>query len=85
MGILTRIGRAPGVRRLVKKPGSPAVTWENPDEEDGDPLWCASCRREVLFGEPRCRRCGGQALTAEELARRSGELPPRPGYGPTDW
>ena len=85
MGIVTRIGRAPGVRRLVKRQDTPAVVREDPDHEDRDPLWCASCRREVLFGEPRCRHCGGQAVTALELARRSGDLPPRPGSGPADW
>ena len=85
MGIITRLGRAPGVRRLVKKHDSPAVTWEDPDREDRDPLWCASCGREVLFGAPSCRHCGGPAVTSDELARRSGDLPPRPGRGPTDW
>ncbi len=85
MGIITRIGRAPGVRRLVKRHDSPAVIRENPDELDRDPLWCASCGREVLFGEPSCRHCGGVAVTADELARRSGDLPPRSGRGPTDW
>jgi hypothetical protein len=85
MGIITRIGRTPGVRRLVKKQDSPAVVRENPDDEERDPLWCASCRREVLFGEPRCRQCGGQAVTADELARRSGDLPPVSGRGPADW
>jgi predicted RNA-binding Zn-ribbon protein involved in translation (DUF1610 family) len=85
MGIITRIGSAPGVRRLVKKHESPAVIRENPDEEDRDPLWCASCGREVLFGEPRCRHCGGVAVTADEQARRNGDLPRHPGSGPTDW
>jgi hypothetical protein len=85
MGIITRIGRAPGVRRLVKRPDSPAVVREDPDDLDRDPRWCADCRREVLFEEPRCRRCGGPAVTAHELARRSGDLPPRAGSGPTDW
>ena len=85
VGIITRIGRAPGVRRLVKKHDSPAVTWEDPDREDRDPLWCASCGREVLFDAPSCRHCGGAAVTSDELARRSGDLPPRPGSGPTDW
>ena len=85
MGIITRIGRAPGIRNLVKKLDSPAVNREDPDNEDRDPLWCADCRREVLFDAPRCRHCGGPAVTSEELARRSGDLPPRPGRGPTDW
>ncbi|HEX4428928.1 MAG TPA: hypothetical protein VHZ96_06645 [Frankiaceae bacterium] len=85
MGIITRIGRAPGVRRLVKKHDSPGVIRENPDEEDREPLWCTDCGREVLFEEPRCRHCGGAAVTANELAHRAGDLPPRPGSGPTDW
>jgi hypothetical protein len=85
MGVITRIGRTPGIRRLIKRQDSPAVVREDPDEEDRDPLWCASCRREVLFGEPRCRNCGGLAVSAHELARRSGDLPARPGHGPTDW
>lgn len=85
MGIITRIGRAPGVRRLVKKPESPGVVREDPDEEDREPLWCAGCRREVLFGVARCRDCGGEPVTASELARRSGNLPPPPGRGPADW
>jgi hypothetical protein len=85
MGIITRMGRAPGIRRLVKKHDSPGVIREDPDEWDRDPLWCASCGREVLFEEPRCRHCGGEAVTAIELARRSGDLPRHPGSGPTDW
>jgi hypothetical protein len=85
MGIIARMGTAPGVRRLIKKHDSPAAVRENPDEEDRDPLWCASCRREVLFEEPRCRHCGGVAVTADELARRSGDLPRQPGSRPTDW
>jgi predicted RNA-binding Zn-ribbon protein involved in translation (DUF1610 family) len=84
MGIITRMGRAPGIRRLVKKHDSPGVIREDPDELERDPLWCVSCGREVLFDEPRCRQCGGQAVTADELARRSGDLP-RTGRGPTDW
>ncbi len=85
MGIITRMGSAPGIRRLVRKHESPAVTRENPDEHDGDPLWCASCGREVLFAEPRCRQCGGVAVTADELAFRSGDRPRHPGDGPADW
>jgi hypothetical protein len=85
MGIITRLGGAPGIRRLVKRQNAPAVIRENPDDEDWDPQWCADCRREVLFSEPRCRHCGGQAVTTLELARRSGDLPTRPGSGPADW
>jgi hypothetical protein len=85
VGIITRIGRAPGVRRLVRKQESPALTREDPDREDREPLWCADCGREVLFEAPRCRHCGGPAVTSSELARRSGNLPPRPGSGPADW
>ncbi len=85
MGIITRMGRAPGIRRLVKKHESPGVIREDPDELDRDPLWCAGCKREVLFDEPECRHCGGPAVTADELARRSGDLPRHPGRGPADW
>jgi len=85
VGIITRVGRAPGIRRLVKKHDSPSVVREAPEEEDRDPLWCAGCRREVLFDATRCPHCGGQAVTATELARRSGNLPTRPGSGPADW
>lgn len=85
MGIITRLGRAPGVRRLVKKHEAPGVVREDPDEEDRDPRWCAECGREVLFEATRCRHCGGEAVTANELARRSGDLPSPPGRGPTDW
>ncbi len=85
MGIITRMGRAPGIRRLVKKHDSPGVIREDPDLEDRDPLWCADCRREVLFDELRCRQCGGLAVTAGELARRAGDLPRHPGRGPSDW
>lgn len=85
MSIITRLGNAPGVRRLVKKHDSPGVIRENPDEEDREPLWCANCGREVLFEQPRCRHCGGTAVTADELSRRAGDLPPKSGKGPTDW
>jgi hypothetical protein len=85
VGIITRIGRAPGVRRFVKKPDSPGVSRENPDDEDWDPLWCADCRREVLFGAARCPHCDGDAVTANELARRSGDRPTPPGTGPAEW
>jgi hypothetical protein len=85
MGIITRIGSAPGVRRLVRKLEAPAVIRENPDDEDRDPLWCANCGREVLFAQASCRHCGGTAVTANELARRAGDLPPKPGAGPTAW
>lgn len=85
VGIITRIGRAPGVRRLVKKLDSPAVTREDPHDGDWDPLWCASCGREVLFEAPRCPHCGGPAVTGNELARRRGDLPASPGSGPTAW
>ena len=85
MGIITRIGSAPGVRRFVKKQNTPAESRENPDEEERDPRWCAGCGREVLFEAERCRHCGGEALNANELARRSGDLPAPPGRGPSDW
>jgi hypothetical protein len=85
MGIITRIGRAPGVRRLVRKPNAPGEVRESPDDEERDPRWCADCRREVLFDMPRCRHCGGEPVTGTELARRSGDLPAPPGTGPADW
>lgn len=85
MGVVVRIARAPGIRRLVKKHDSPGESRESPDERDGEPLWCASCRREVLFGAASCPQCGGEALTAHQLARRSGDLPSRPDSGPTAW
>jgi predicted RNA-binding Zn-ribbon protein involved in translation (DUF1610 family) len=85
VGIITQIGRAPGVRRLVRKPAAPAEVRESPDDEDRDPRWCASCRREVLFEMTRCPQCGGEPVTGTELARRDGSLPPPPGAGPTSW
>lgn len=85
MGIITRLGRTPGLRRLVERHESPEVVREDPDEAERDPRWCAGCGREVLFQATRCRHCGGEALTANELARRSGLLPPPAGSGPTDW
>jgi hypothetical protein len=85
VGIITRIGSAPGLRRLVRKPNAPAVAREDPDEEPRDPRWCADCRREVLFEMDRCRHCGGEAVTANELARRAGNLPRSPGTGAADW
>lgn len=85
MGLITRMGRAPGVRRLVKKHDSPAESRVDPDEEEREPLWCARCLREVLFEASRCPDCGGEAVTANELARRSGDLPTPPGRGPADW
>lgn len=85
MGIITRIGSAPGVRRLVRRPPAPGEVRESPDDDDRTPLWCVECRREVLFGLPRCGDCGGAAVSAEELARRTGALPPPAGRGPSDW
>jgi hypothetical protein len=85
MGIITRIGRAPGVRRLVRKPNAPGEVRESPDDEEWDPRWCAGCGREVLFDAPRCPHCGGEPLSATELARRAGDLPPPAGSGPTSW
>jgi hypothetical protein len=82
VGLITRIGRAPGVRRLVRKRDGDGVVIESPDPEDRDPSWCADCGREVLLGLARCLQCGGVPLTAAELARRRGDLPPPPGRGP---
>jgi predicted RNA-binding Zn-ribbon protein involved in translation (DUF1610 family) len=85
VGLITRIGRAPGVRRLVRRREGDGVVIESPDPEDSDPRWCAACGREVLLGLARCPQCGGAALTATELARRSGDLPSPPGRGPSSW
>jgi hypothetical protein len=85
VGIITRIGRAPGVRRLVRKPNAPGVVQENPDDEDREPMWCANCRREVLFELTRCPHCGGDPVTGTELTRRAGDLPAPPGASPTAW
>jgi hypothetical protein len=84
VGIITRIGNAPGVRRLVKRQQQPGEVRENPDPDDREPVWCADCRREILFDLAQCPDCGGPAVSAEELARRTGGLP-RTGIGPTDW
>jgi len=84
VGIITRIGNAPGVRRLVRRQQTPGEVRESPDDDDRVPMWCADCRREVLFESPRCPDCGGAAVTAEELARRTGGVP-RTGISPTDW
>ncbi|MEO7982014.1 MAG: hypothetical protein ABI807_14125 [Sporichthyaceae bacterium] len=85
MGLITRIGRAPGVRRLVRKRVGDGVVAESPDPEDLDPRWCGDCEREVLLGFATCLACGGEPLTAVEPARRSGDAPPPPGHGPTSW
>jgi hypothetical protein len=85
MGLITQIGRAPGVRRLVRKRDGTGVVTESPDPEDRDSLWCAACGREVLLGLASCLHCGGPATTAAELARRRGDLPPLPGRGPSSW
>jgi len=85
VGLITRIGRAPGVRRLVRRREGDGVVTESPDPEDRDPRWCAVCEREVLLGLARCLHCGGTPLTAAELARRRGDLPPSPGRGPSSW
>ncbi len=85
VGLITRIGRAPGVRRLVRKREGDGVVAESPDPEERDPRWCAACGREVLLGVARCLHCGGAPLTGAELARRSGDAPPSPGHGPASW
>ena len=85
VGLIIRIGRAPGVRRLVRKRDGAGVVSESPDPEDRDPRWCADCGREVLLGIDTCLHCGGSPLTGAEQARRRGDLPPPPGRGPTSW
>jgi hypothetical protein len=85
VGIITRIGRAPGVRRFVRRADAPGEVRESPDDEDWTPMWCSGCGREVLFDLPRCPHCGGEPLSSTELARRAGDLPSPPGRGPTDW
>ena len=84
MGVITRIGNAPGLRRLVRRRPTQGEVYENPDDEDREPLWCLDCRREILFDLERCPDCGGSAVTTEELARRTGSYQ-RPGPGPADW
>jgi hypothetical protein len=85
VGLITQIGRAPGVRRLVRRRVGDGVVTESPDPEDRDPRWCAGCGREVLLGLTRCLQCGGEPRTAAELARGRGDLPPPPGRGPASW
>jgi hypothetical protein len=85
VGLITRIGRAPGVRRLVRRREGDGVVTESPDPEDSDPRWCAACGREVLLGLARCLHCGGAPRTAADLARQRGELPQPPGRGPASW
>jgi hypothetical protein len=85
MSIISRIGSSPGVRRLARRPEAPGEVRESPDNEDRDPLWCAGCRREVLFDGLQCRHCGGQPMSLTELARQSGDLPTSPGRGPGSW
>src|SRR4051794_33690484 len=85
VGIITRIGSAPGVRRLVRRSPAPGEVRVSPDDEDVSPAWCADCRREVLFGLSHCGDCGGPALSAEELARRTGGVPPSKRTGPASW
>jgi hypothetical protein len=84
MGLITRIGQAPGVRRLVRRREGDGVVTESPDPEDRDPRWCGTCGREVLLGLARCLHCGGQPTTAADLAQRHGDRPP-PGRGPASW
>jgi hypothetical protein len=85
VGLITRIGRAPGVRRLIRRHERDGVVIESPDPEDRDPRWCAACGREVLLGLAQCLHCGGAPRTAAELARHRGDLPRPPGRGPTSW
>jgi hypothetical protein len=84
VGVITRIGNAPGLRRLVRRQPRPPDVRESPDGDDRVPMWCADCRRELIFDVPRCPDCGGPAVSAAELARRTGGLP-RTGMGPADW
>jgi len=85
VGVITRIGNAPGVRRLVRRQRPPGEVRESPDDDDYSPLWCLDCRREILFDLPTCPDCGGVTVSTEELARRTGGLPPASGPGPADW
>jgi hypothetical protein len=84
VGVITRIGNAPGVRRLVRKRPVQGEVRESPDDDDREPMWCLECRREVLFDLTDCPDCGGKVVTTQELARRTGGLPSR-GPGPADW
>lgn len=84
MGVITRIGNAPGVRRLVRRRPVESQIRESPDDDDREPLWCVDCRREILFDLTRCPDCGGSVVTTEQLARRTGGLPSA-GPSPTQW
>jgi hypothetical protein len=84
VGVITRIGNAPGLRRLVRRRPAPGQVLESPDDDDREPLWCLDCRREILFDLAACPDCGGSAVTTEELARRTGAHR-WSGPGPTDW
>jgi hypothetical protein len=84
VGVITRIGNAPGVRRLVRRRPVPGEVRESPDGDEREPLWCLDCRREILFDLTRCPDCVGSAVTNQELARRTGGLQ-NPGSGPTAW
>lgn len=75
VGMITRLGNAPGVRRLVRRREIPGEVRENSDEDVAEPTWCADCRRELLFNISRCPDCGGMARTAQEMARQKGDLP----------
>ena len=84
MTVITRIARAPGVRRLVRKHDEPATAERlTPDDEDDEPTWCLDCGREALFAESTCATCGGEVLSIDELSRRRRTAPPPPGSGPT--
>jgi hypothetical protein len=85
MGIITRIGSAPGARRLVRRAPRPGEVRENGDDDDLEPKWCAECRREVLFELPKCPDCGGEPMTATELSRHVGDLPQAGSSSPTAW
>ncbi len=74
VGILMRIGSAPGVRRLVRRSEQAAEVRENGDDGEAEPTWCSDCWREVLFGLRRCPDCGGTPVTALELAHRRGDV-----------
>jgi hypothetical protein len=85
MGIITRIGGAPGARRLVRRAPRPGEVRENGDDDENEPMWCSGCRREVMFELTTCPECGGVPMTVLELSRHDGDLPAAGAASPTAW
>lgn len=85
MGIITRIGNAPGVRRMVRRKEQPGEIRENSDDDEFEPKWCADCHREVLFEMMKCPDCGGVPVSAVELVRLMGDFPRAADASPVSW